>query len=409
MRRRRHGGHDNPDLPTWQPPKGQIVGAILLGVETRDEGIIARGALAERWRLTDDINALLAPDHEFVVGATLDEVRVTLESRYLSPVAGVSLIEVCGEGDLKRHSLPFADPALYTLKANHPQYNWRSWEDNHTRYWVDDVVGVLTRLCGDGGTDLLISAVAEAHIRDEDDFDGSDLVIGRRDSWYSVVKYLPAKAAARRKTRGTIVAKEGHVADLARQAADLRVAAGKAYNALRGELEKFGVGEILVRGQVTSSHYEVRDSGDGSMASVCYLLALKPIHAALLGKRAYRRNAEWQAFLAAVRDRPADLKDDAWGCGGAAREWIMAECLIRVPKPTRKMLLDRAAAEAAELRARTCASCGNVEEDPRDLSGPPAGSQVEYADGAKLCTLCWEAEFDVVAGAEQPEESAVAT
>jgi hypothetical protein len=406
--RRRHGGHDNPDLPAWKPPSGQIVGAILLGVETRDEGIIARGALAERWRLTDDINALLAPDSEFVVGATLDEVRLVLESRHLSPVVGVSMIEVCGPGDLKRHSMPFADPALFTIRANEPQYHWRSWEENHTRYWIDDIVETLTRLCS-AGTDLLISAAAEQHIRDDPDFDGSDLVIGRRDSWYSIVKYLPAKASARRKGRDTVVKKEGRVSDLARQAAGLRVAAGKAYNALRGELEKFGVGEIIIHGQTTSSSTHPPDPGDGSMASVRYIQALMPIYAALVGKRAYRHNPEWQAFLAAVRARPADLKDDDWGYYANLREWLTAECLIRVPKLTRKMIIDRAAAEKAELQARTCASCGNVEDDPRDLSGPPAGSKVEYADGAKLCTLCWEAEFDVVAGAEQPEEAGVAT
>jgi hypothetical protein len=309
------------------------------------------------------------------------------------------MIEACGPGDLKRHTLPFGDSALYTLKENHPQYGWRSWEENHTRYWVPDVVATLTRLCVT--TDLLISSVVEDHIREEDDFDGSDLVIGRRDSWYSIVKYNPAKAAARRK---------GRIAELARIAADMRVAAGKAYNDLREELDKFGVGEILVHGQVTSSHYQVRDSSDGSMASARYLKALMPIHAALRGKRAYRHNPEWQTFLAAVRARPADLSDDAWGNYSDVREWLTAECLIRAPKLTRKMILDRAAAEKAELLARTCASCGNVEDDPRDLSGPPAGCKVAYAEGAKLCTLCWEAEFDVVAaGDEQPEEAAVAT
>jgi hypothetical protein len=400
---RRKRRYNHADLPKAVALKGQVIGAKLMGSPFNEEGVIARGASSERWRLTDDINELLAPDDEFIVGGSLQEVREALEARHPSPVAGASMFEVCNETDLKRHRLPFGESAIRSRKVNpdHVRYNW---VDKYMSTWLPDMVTTLTRLCM-GGNDLLISAEAEEQVRSMPDFDCSDLVIGKRDNWYSIVKYKPNKAAARRKTCDTIRKKEQHAADLVEAGRMLRACAAEAYESLCEDMTRFEVGLVLhqipqARSYTYSSHsYDDADTKQG----VRYLRALLRIHAALLGKHAYRYNELWQGFLKAVRERPKKLEDDTWGNYREVREWLEAECKIRKPKPTPKMIAAQKAAEARALQDRTCASCGTLEETAACLSKVPAGCAAKYGENAKLCSCCWETEFNIAAAAaEQP-------
>ena len=405
-RKRRFGAYDLK-LPKAEPPKGTVIGAKLMGSPFNEEGVIARGAFSERWRLTDDINCLLAPDDEFVVGGSLQEVKEALEARHPSPVAGVSMFEVCNETDLKRHRLPFGESAIRSRKVNpdHVKYNW---VDKYMSTWVTDPVTTLTRLCI-GGNDLLISTEAEEHVRSMPDFDCSDLVIGKRDSWYSVVKYKPNKASARRKTYDTIRKREQKAADLVAAGRTLRACAAEAYESLCEDLDRFEVGLVLHQvPQARSYTYSSQGYDDpDTKKGVRYLRALLRIHAALLGKHAYRYNELWQGFLKEVRERPKDLNDDTWGNYRDVKEWLEAECKIRKPKPTPKMIAAQKAAEQAAIQARTCASCGTVEETANCLSKVPAGCTAKYGGSAKLCSSCWETEFNVAARAAEMQ-SAVA-
>jgi hypothetical protein len=409
MRRRRKWGRTDPDLPAIVPLTGQVIGAKLLGVYVRDEGVIARGSLSERWRLTDDIDALLLDDREFVMGDSLMAVKQALEIRHPSSVPSTSMIEVCNSDELKRHTLPFAHPAIMTVKKN-PDFERCRWGDKYITTWLPDPVAILTRLCM-GGDDLLVSYEAAERIRGDDNFYGSDLVIGSRNSWYSVIKYRPGKAAARRKTRTTITAKDKHANDLLVAGRDLRAHASAAYIALRDDLDEFNVGMVL-EAVVCPNHGYHRDSfdGDATKKIVRCIKALLVIHGALRGKYNYRYNDIWQNFLTAVRARPADLDDDTWGNYGDVREWLAAECKIKKPKPTKKMIAAKAAAEAAEIKARTCVGCDTVKKHAYDLYPPPQDRETGYSRDARICGDCWEAKFNVIADeAEQPTLVAAAT
>ena len=404
-RKRRFGPYDLK-LPKAEPLKGTVIGAKLLGSPFNEEGVIARGASSERWRLTDNIDCLLAPDDEFVVGSSLQEVQEALEARHPSPVSGVSMFEVCNETDLKRHRLPFGESAIRSRKVNpdHVRYNW---VDKYMSTWVSDPVETLTRLCI-GGNDVLISTEAEEHVRENPEFDYSDLVIGKRDNWYSIVKYKPNKAAARRKTYDTIRKKEQKAADLVESGRSLRAIAAETYEKLCEELDRFEVGLVLHQIPQSRSYTYSSQSYDDpdTKRGVRFLKALLRIHAALLGKHAYRYNEHWQGFLKAVRERPKDLNDDTWGNHRDVKEWLEAECKIRKPKPTKKMIEAQKVAEQAAIQARTCASCGTVQETASCLSSVPTGCMAKYGGNAKLCSSCWEKEFNVVACAAETAVSA---
>src|SRR6188768_3657048 len=128
MGKRRRWGHNDPELPNFVPLKGPPLGAIVLGQDYHEEGLIRDGSSSERWRLTDDVNAMLAPTDEFVMGSTIMEVVAALEAMFPSPVGGVSMIEIVDEHDVKRHSMPFADSVLWDTKPN-PHYT------PHSRYY----------------------------------------------------------------------------------------------------------------------------------------------------------------------------------------------------------------------------------------------------------------------------------
>lgn len=400
MRRRRHWGRNDPDLPPIVKLTGPVVGAKLLGARVREEGVIAHGAFSERWRLTDDINGLLMGDHEFVMGTSLREVKELLEIRHPSPVPGTSMIEVCNSDELKRHTMPFGHPVLITVRKN-PEYEQRKWGDKYITTYLPGPVAILTQLCM-GGNDLLVSTEVADHIRSDDDFYASDLVIGTRDTWYSLVKYRPGKAQARRKTKATITAKDTHANELVVAGRDLRCAAADAYISLRKELDKFEIDRVLVH--VTDpnrkSYYRGNYDDKDTLAVVRQVRELLLIHAALLGKHAYRYNDAWHEFLLTVRCRPKDLDDDTWGNYADVRGWLAAECKIKKPKPTKKMIAAKAAAEAADRKAKTCVGCGEVKEHAYELYGPPRDrGETGYAPDARICSDCWEAKFD--AGAEQ--------
>jgi hypothetical protein len=398
-KRRRYGEQELPGAPALAGP---IIGARILSVGYREEGVIALGADSERWRTTDDINALLASNDEFVAGSSLREIRETLEFMHPSPVRGASMIEICSNRDLKRHTMPFGDSALMTRRRNPNRTSY--WGEPFITTWKAEPIEILERLCV-GGNDLLISAETETHLREEDDFYGSSLVIGRRDSWYSIVKYNPGKPGARRKTATTITKNAQHAADLITAGRDLRKAAAVTYESLCEELDEFDV--RLALGHVTQptnysySHNSYDDKE--TMAIVRQVKALLVIHAALRGKHAYRYNEPWQAFLEAVRKRPADLGDDTWGNYSDVKEWLAAQCRLRRLPPTRAMLAARAVAEAeaaraaaADVAARTCARCGTVQEHRYDLQYPPALCEAKYAPADRLCQDCWEVESDAL-------------
>jgi hypothetical protein len=392
MSRRSHWGRVDPELPKKEPLTGPVVGAVRLGVSYHEEGVIAHGADSERWRLTDAIDSLLLPDDEFVVGGSFRDVKEALEARHLSPVPGVSMIEAC-DGDLKVHTLPFADSALVTVREN-PQHAQYRWHAKYIKTWSLDLVATLTRLAMTD--DLLVSAETVERLRQAADFDDSDLVVAHRDARYSIVKYRPTKAAARRKTRTTVTRKDQHAADLASYALTLDSAAGTAYTALRGELDRFGVAPVLVEGKDRYYRSYDSDSEDSKRRWARRVRALLPIHAALLGRHAYRHNDAWQAFLTAVRDRPPDLADDTWGNFHDVREWLAAECKLRKLAPTPTMLAAAAAAEEATLRALTCTGCGEVKDDRSELIRPPYAVAARFAPGAMLCVGCYDDECEAI-------------
>jgi hypothetical protein len=402
--RRRRWGSTDPELPKIEPLTGQVIGAKLLGVRVREEGIIAHGALSERWRLTDDIDALLMDDHEFVMGDSLRAVKEALEIRHPSPVPGTSMIEVCNSDELKRHTMPFGHPAIMTVKKN-PDYERNRWGDKYITTWRPDPVAILTNLCM-GGDDLLVSAETAEHIRSDDDFYASDLVIGARNSWYAVVKYRPSKAAARRKTKTTITAKDRHANDLLVAGRELRCAVAEAYISLLGELNNLDVHSVLLQvpNPSRNGYYRNDYNEPETLRIVRQIRQLLRIHAAMLGKYAYRYNDVWHEFLRMVRERPHDLSDDTWGNYGDVKEWLEAECKIKKPKPTKKMIAAKEAAEAAAIKARTCVGCGTVHDTPGHLYRAPHGS-AEYVADVKLCSDCWEAKFNVVA--DEAEQSSV--
>jgi hypothetical protein len=370
---------------------------VRLGVPYHEEGIIALGHPSERWRLTDNLDCLLFPDDQFIAGGSRREIKEALEERSISPVPGVSMVEICEEGDLKLHTMPFADSVLYRVTKNHPQY---SWGEKYIKHWLPDPVATLTKFCL-GGEDMLISTEVEERLREDADFWGSDLVIGKRDTWYSIVKYRPAKAAARRKTKTTITKKEQHASNLVEYARKLRVAASDAYTVLRAELVKFGLDQVLVKADANRTYGSRHSNGDDRDSSttqiVQYIRALLPIHAAFLGKHAYRYNDDWQEYLQLVRDRPKDLGDNDWGNYQDVKQWLEAECRLRKLKPTATMLAAAAEAEAKKKQSLTCASCGTVMQSLHDLYAPPSDGGNKYAAGAKLCSDCWEVKFDVPA------------
>jgi hypothetical protein len=378
-----------------EPLKGQVLGAIRLGNLYREEGIIALGHASERWRLTDQIDNLLRGDDEFVSGSTLQEVKEALELRFPSPIAGMSMIEVCNEHDLKRHILPYGDASIMTREEiPHAQRYWAS--DHYRVQYVPDLIEKLTLLCMNG--DVVISTATEEHIRSDDDFYHSDLVIGKRDPDYSVIKYKPSKAAARRKTVDTTTKKQKHVQSLVDAGRVMRVAAATAYVGLLSELNKFGV-DLIIKCPVLPN-YVYRDTNEDadSLKMVRHLKPLLVIHAALLGKQVYRYNQSWNDFLRAVRDRPKDLEDDKWGNYSDTRNWLATECARKLLAPTKKMIAAKEAKEKAALQARTCASCGTTAKDASYLYTPTEGEDSGFAPGARLCSDCWEALFDAETG-----------
>jgi hypothetical protein len=289
-----------------------------------------------------------------------------------------------------------------TVKKN-PEYERMRWGDKYITTWLPDPVAILTKLCM-GGDDLLVSAEAAERIRSDDDFYSSDLVIGSRNSWYEVVKYRPGKAAARRKTKTTITAKDKHANDLLIAGRELRCAVAEAYISLLEELNDFNVNMVLLQvpNPSRNGYYRNDYNEPETLRIVRQIRQLLVIHAALLGKYAYRYNDVWHEFLRMVRERPRDLNDDTWGNYGDVKEWLEAECKIKKPKPTKRMIAAAAAAEAARLKARTCVACTTVMDEVRELYAPPHGN-TKYAPGDKLCGDCWEAAFNVVADeVEQP-------
>jgi hypothetical protein len=396
-RRRRYDySRDEKALPKAEPLTGEIIGARRLGVRFLEEGIIALGHVAERWRLTDDIDALLAPDDEFVAGSSYREIRKALEARHPSPVPGVSRVEICNGSDMKLHVMPFADSVIVQVRRN-PQHVQYRWGDSYIKTWIINAIETLTRLTA-GGEDLLISHEAEEIIRTREDFEGSDLVIARRDNWYSIVKYRPSKAAARRHTRTTIKKKDEHANELVVAARELRGAAIEAYAALREELDRFGACAVLT--EIKPQRHYHSDDDTNSLVGVRYIHALLPIHAALLGKHAYRYNLLWQGFLDKVRARLQDLDDVTWGNYGDVKPWLEAECRLRKLPPTAKMLAAKAAAEAEELRKLTCARCGDPVPNIHHLSWPPTGCRTRYPREARLCGACWQFEYETIGVAE---------
>jgi hypothetical protein len=385
-RRRRYGGSD-PDLPAAKELAGPVVGAKILGARYREEGCIALGHDSERWRLTDDINALLEDDSQFIAGDSLQDIKNILEIRFPSPVPGVSMIEICSKHDLKRHNMPFGDAVIKAVRKN-PHYNDYRYGDKYIVSWLPDPIGILTGFSMTN--DLLITKETEEHLREDDDFYSSDLVIGRRDNWYSIVKYRPTKAAARRKTKVTIKKNDDHATALLVAGRDLRVAAGQAHNSLRDELDSLGVNLVISRADSPKhGYYHSTTYDEGSTSNVRDLRAMLVVHAALRGKHAYRYNAEWLNFLQLIKIRPKDLDDDKWGNYQDVKPWLEVECKRKLLKPTKIMTDAKEAAAAAELKSRTCASCGAVKDYTYELFTPP-GEQVPT-----LCENCWEAKFEV--------------
>jgi len=316
---------------------------------------------------------------------------------------------------VKRHSMPFADSVLWDTKPN-PHYtpHSRYYGSKYVKVWKPGAIETLTRLSA-SGDDLLVSVEAEAKIRDHDDFDSSDLVIGKRDTWYSIVKYRPSKAAARRKGRDTILNKEKQASDRDRYVVKLRAAAAVAYNGLRVELDRFGIDDVIVVVKEVNPDYHYYNANDQSdhRKNVRMVKALLPLHAAFLGKNAHRHNDAWQEFLGVVRDRPKDLRtedyDNGWGNYSDVREWLEDECKIKKPKPTQRMLRAKAKADAEELLGRTCVRCGHVADKTSNLSRPPRGCKTEYAAGDKLCLTCWEIEHDAATEPVRSDVEAVAS
>ena len=76
---------------------------------------------------------LLMPDDEFIMGGSLREVKEALELRHPSPVPGASMIEICNSSELKRHTMPFGDPVIVTVKKN-PDYAMQRWGDKYVTY-----------------------------------------------------------------------------------------------------------------------------------------------------------------------------------------------------------------------------------------------------------------------------------
>jgi hypothetical protein len=397
-RRRRSYGRDRDELPGAPDLTGPVIGARLLGHPYREEGVIAHGNDSERWRTTDDVNALMADNHEFIAGSSLREVRETLEFMYPSPVRGVSRVEICSKRDLKLHTMPFGDSALMSRKRN-PAAT-RYWGEPFITHWKQDLIAILEELCV-GGNDLLVSSETEKHLREDDDFYTSNLVIGRRDNWYSIVKYNPGKAGARRKTVDTITKNARHASDLETAARDLRLEAARAYESLCGELSEFDLGLVLEQIHAPQRGHYCTDHAEAKV--VRQVRSLLVIHGALRGKQAYRYNAEWQLFLEMVRKRPADLADDTWGNYADVKLWLAAECARRKLPPTKAMiaakeaaLLAAAAKERDAIKARTCAGCGKVVDHSWELYQAPRGPE-------KLCDTCFQEKFEAAQDDDQQQ------
>lgn len=415
---RRSWGHDVSELARAEKLNGEVVGAVLLDAnDYRCEGTLADGDRVERWRLTDDLDALLLADAEFVPGGDYDEVRAALERRYPSAVPGASRIEIWAEDpvdrDLLVHALSLADTLVCPRERNP---SWKPGDNYTPRYrstWVEDPVAVLEDVCSRHG-DLVVTAELEQELRGKPGFDSSALVIGRPTSgydgkptsYYGIVKYNPGKARARQKARETIRRKEQHAADLSSYARTLTNRANAAFGALRDELTRdHGIDAAL-------AEYKGHYNGDDCTRkhAIARLKALLVVHRALQGKAAYRQNKDFQAFLEAYRGRPEGLYDGDWGNYDwdteKERNWVAVEAARPMPKAVRLRLdAEEDERRQEDLRLRTCTACGAVKDDTSEVSLPPYGAGMPRE--TRLCHECYERkEAELAAAAEAQEVDA---
>lgn len=413
MKRRGPWGREVEELPAAPKLKGTVVGAVLLWDGFRGECPLADGGRVERWRLTDDLNALLMADAEFTPGDGYEEVRLALERKYPSPVPGASRVETWDEEpfdrDLLVHDLPLADSLVYTRVRN-PDWDPSRWsrEGRYRTTWTQHPVEVVTEACAQHG-DLVVTAGMMERLKEDPEFDPGDLVFSRRSGHYSLVRYDPRRARAREKGRATIRRKDQHAADLAGYAGMLLRLASEAYSDLRGELVRdFSVNQALAEPGTCDAGTTL---GRGQVGK---LKALLVIHRALKGRSAYRGNFAFQRLLAAVRDRPKDLNDGDWGnyCDESydtetGTTWIVREADRPVPKAVRLQLEARLRAkEAAELKARTCGLCNRVSDSAHQLMRPSYNWGLGYE--IRICGDCYKQKaVEYVRGCDEAEEEEV--
>jgi hypothetical protein len=395
MGRRLLWGREVAELPHAKELKGDVVGALLLRNEFRGEWPLIDGGTVERWRLTDDLNALMLPDAEFTPGGSYDEVILALEQKYPSPVPGTSRVETWDDHPLDRdllvHDRPLAD-SLVRTRVRNPDWNGSRWsrESRYRTTWVEHPVEVVTEACAQHG-DLVVTAGTMERLKEDPEFASGDLVFGHRTSYYSLVRYDPRRARAREKGKATTRRKDQHAADLSGYANLLVSLAREAYDELRCELVRdFSVNQALTR---TSS---CEANSTPGLIQFGKLRALLIIHRALKGKTAYRSSFSFQQLLRAVRDRPADLNDGDWGnyCDESYEKetgttWIVREAALPVPRSVRlKLEAKQKAQEEEERKARTCNLCGAVQGSPHDVYRPV------YRWGLSCSTLLCKGCYD---------------
>jgi hypothetical protein len=375
MGRRLLWGREVAELPHAKELKGDVVGALLLRNEFRGECPLVDGGTVERWRLTDDLNALMMPDAEFTPGGSYNEVILALEQKYPSPVPGTSRVETWDEAPIDRdllvHDRPLADSLVRTRNLKWNGSRW-SQESRYRTTWVQHPVEVVTEACAQHG-DLVVTVSMMERLKEDPEFASGDLVFGHRSSYYSLVRYDPRRARAREKSKATIRRKDQHTADLIGYAGLLVSLAREAYDELRCELVRdFSVHQALA---ATSS---CEANSTPGLTQFGKLKALLIIHQSLKGKTAYRNSFSFQQLLQAVRDRPADLDDGAWGnyCDESYEKetkttWITREAARPVPRSVRlKLEARQKAKDAAELEERTCGLCGRVMDTRHQLTLP---------------------------------------
>jgi hypothetical protein len=382
--------HELPDPPN---PLGDVVGATLVDYAYRDERPLHYGGWVERWRLTSDLDALLLSDAEFVSGDSRRAVRAALELRYPSacPDASRVLIWRDNKADLLVHDLPVADTLVLRYERNP---NWTKqtahYCSKYQRLWVKNPIVILEEACSRHG-DLLVTQELESELRNYSEFDGSDLVIGKRNSYYGVIRYAPKKAHARRKSRDTIKAKAAQRIELSTYTNKVLDALAAAFNDLRITLLDSGASHAIV--PPIHRWYGGDTSNGGSLLEK--LFGLVTIHQALRGKNAYRHVPAFQAALRVYRERPGELDEqELFVYGTATVQWFKAEAARPVPRPTKAMI-------AEDLRKRTCAGCGHVVQPGNETELCRSPTRFDMPEGSRLCSDCYARKDDELRAREE--------